>query len=159
VVARDHPRAAESTLEGDPNASPLALESVELVGHEGEAEPVVDVDRPLTVRLKLRARCDVDRAVVGVQLAREWHVLHGTRSNRQGISIRARAGERVTVELEYKSVSLMGGLYHLHVLLLESELARNPTLLVKRAAAFRVLQPLTEGVGLVRMAHTWRRVD
>jgi ABC-type polysaccharide/polyol phosphate transport system ATPase subunit len=158
VLARDHPLIAESSTEGDVANAPLTLESIELVGHAGQAEPVLAVDQALTVRLGLRANRDVTRAAVGLQVAREWHVLHGTRSNRHGVVLSARRGERVCIDLEYRSLNLMAGLYHLHVLVLDSELAMNPTVSVKRAARFRITHGATEGVGLVRLAHTWRTV-
>ncbi|MGE0159741.1 MAG: ABC transporter ATP-binding protein [Gemmatimonadales bacterium] len=158
VVARDHPLVAESSVEGDVERCPLTLDSIELLGYAGQTEPVLDVDQPLTVRLALRATRDVTGAAVGLQISREWHVLHGTRSNRQGVVVSARAGERVCVDLEYRALSLMAGLYHLHVHVMDSQLALNPTLSVKRAARFRITHGEAEGAGLIRMAHTWRRV-
>src|SRR5207253_1126460 len=79
--------------------------------------------QPMTVRIRLRATRDVARATVGVQIARDWHVLHGTRSNRQGIDIAARAGEPVVLEVEYRQLGLSGGTYAVHVAVLEQRLA------------------------------------
>jgi len=93
---------------------------------------------------------------VGVQIAREWHVLHGTRCNRQGIELSARAGERLTLELEYKPLALARGSYAMHVLVYDHRLQVTPTVVWKRAARFRVALPESEGIGLVRLPHTWR---
>jgi hypothetical protein len=62
------------------------------------------------------------------------------------------------LELEYGSLALARGTYAIHVLVYEHRLAVEPVLVWKRAARFRVTLPETEGVGLVRMAHTWRLV-
>jgi len=159
VVARDHPFSAEATVEGDAERSPLVVESVELVGYEGQAEPVLDVDQPLTVRVTVRATRDVKSAVIGMQVSREWHVLHGTRSSRHGVRIDCGRDQRAVLELEYRAVSLMAGLYFLNVSVSESELATQPALRLTRAASFRIVHKETEGVGLVRLAHTWRRVS
>lgn len=159
VVARDHPHAAAQLVEGDEAASPLTLESAHLIGYADVPEPVIEVEEPLTLRLTLRAMRDTDEAVVGVHVAREWHVLHGTRSNRHGLTISARAGDLIVVELHYDSIGLMPGLYHLNVVVMERAISINPALHIKRVARFRVSHAATEGVGLVRMAHTWRRVD
>ena len=156
VVKRDHPDRAKPTIEGDPGRSPLAIESVTLVGHEGNAEPVIDVDQPLTVRITSRATRDVRGAAVGVQIARDWHVLHGTRSTRQGVEISAEKDQLVTLELEYARLGLGSGGYSLHVSVLEHRLAHNPIVRMKRAARLRVVHAETEGVGLVRLPHTWR---
>ena len=83
-------------------------------------------------------------------------MLHATRSNRQGIEITARAGERVTLEIEYRPLSLAHGSYAIHVAVYEHRLAVSPVMVWKRAAKFRVILPETEGVGLVRLTHTWR---
>lgn len=143
--------------EGDPAGAPLEIEAVELLGGEGGAEPLFRPEGALVARVRVRARRDVSGASVGIQLAREWHVLHGTRCNRQGIEISARAGERATLEVEYRPLSLARGVYALHVSVFEHRLAASPVLVWKRAARFRVTQDETEGVGLVRLAHTWRR--
>lgn len=143
-------------LEGDPAASPLEVEAVEVLGGDGAPDPMFRPEQRMVARIRLRARRDVTGASVGLQIAREWHVLHGTRCNRQGIEITARAGEHVTLELEYGSLALARGSYALHVLIFEHRLAIDPVLLWKRAARFRVTLPETEGVGLVRMPHTWR---
>lgn len=142
--------------EGQPARSPLDIDSVEVLGGEGSTEPLFRPDAGLTLRIHMRARQDVAGASVGVQLAREWHVLHGTRCNRQGIEISARAGERVTLELEYRPLTLARGSYALHVLVYEHRLAVEPIVVWKRAARFRVTLPEKEGVGLIRIAHTWR---
>lgn len=142
--------------EGQPARSPLDIDSVEVLGGEGSTEPLFRPDAGLTLRIHMRARQDVAGASVGVQLAREWHVLHGTRCNRQGIEISARAGERVTLELEYRPLTLARGSYALHVLVYEHRLAVEPIVAWKRAARFRVTLPEKEGVGLIRIAHTWR---
>jgi ABC-type polysaccharide/polyol phosphate transport system ATPase subunit len=142
--------------EGQPARSPLDIDSVEVLGGEGTTEPLFRPDAGLTLRIHLRARQDVAGASIGVQLAREWHVLHGTRCNRQGIEISARAGERVTLELEYRPLTLARGSYALHVLVYEHRLAVEPIVVWKRAARFRVTLPEKEGVGLIRIAHTWR---
>lgn len=142
--------------EGEPARSPLDIESVEVLGGEGAAEPLFHNDADLTLRMHLRARRDIAGASVGVQIAREWHVLHGTRCNRQGIEITARAGERVTLELEYRPLALARGTYALHVLVYEHRLAVEPVAVWKRAARFRVTLPEKEGVGLIRLAHEWR---
>ncbi|HMA44861.1 MAG TPA: ABC transporter ATP-binding protein [Gemmatimonadales bacterium] len=142
--------------EGEPTRSPLDIEAVEVLGGEGTAEPLFRDDTGLTVRLHLRARRDIAGASVGVQIAREWHVLHGTRCNRQGIEITAHAGERVTLEVQYRPLTLARGSYALHVLIYEHRLAVEPVVVWKRAARFRVALPEKEGVGLVRIAHEWR---
>jgi ABC-type polysaccharide/polyol phosphate transport system ATPase subunit len=142
--------------EGQPASSPLEIESVEVLGGEGGTEPLFRPDASLTFRMHLRARRDVAGASIGVQVAREWHVLHGTRCNRQGIEISARAGDHVVLELEYKPLALARGAYALHVLIYEHRLAVEPIVVWKRAARFRVTLPEAEGVGLVRLSHTWR---
>lgn len=144
--------------EGEPERSPLEIEAVEVGGGEGGAEPLFRPEGTLIARVRLRARRDVSGASLGVQVAREWHVLHGTRCNRQGIEISARAGERVTLEIEYQPLSLARGSYALHVLIFEHRLAASPVLVWKRAARFRVTHDEAAGVGLVRLVHTWRRV-
>lgn len=145
--------------EGQPTRSPLDIESVDVLGGEGTAEPLFKPDDGLTFRIHLRARQDITGASVGVQIAREWHVLHGTRCNRQGIEIAAKAGERVTLELEYRPLALARGSYAMHVLIYEHRLAVEPIVVWKRAARFRVTLPEKEGVGLIRIAHTWRLGD
>lgn len=149
----------EDDVEGAPKDPPLELEGVEVLGGDGSPDPMFRPDERLVARVRLRARRDVTGASVGLQIAREWHVLHGTRCNRQGIEINARAGEAVTLELEYGALALARGSYAIHVLLYEHRLAVEPLVLWKRAARFRVTLPETEGVGLVRMAHTWRLVS
>ncbi|HEX4601003.1 MAG TPA: ABC transporter ATP-binding protein [Gemmatimonadales bacterium] len=156
VIEADAAAAHTLAGEGDPNHASLVIEAVDLVDAPGGASPVYTVDQPLTVRIRLRAVRAVRGAVVGVQLARDWHVLHGTRSNRQGIEITARAGETVTLELAYQRLSLSRGVYALHVLVLEHRLAQRPMFVVKRAARFRVSHSEAEGVGIVRLAHQWR---
>jgi ABC-2 type transport system ATP-binding protein len=143
-------------LEGEPMRSPLHIERVEITGGEGADEPLFHPDDALVARVHLRAQRDVSGGSLGIQVAREWHVLHGTRCNRQGIEINARAGERVTLEIEYRPLSLARGSYALHILIYEHRLAVSPVLVLKRAARFRVTLPEAEGVGLVRLAHTWR---
>jgi ABC-type polysaccharide/polyol phosphate transport system ATPase subunit len=144
--------------EGEPARSPLDIESVEVLGGDGGGgtEPLFRTDGDLTFRMNLRARRDIAGASVGVQIAREWHVLHGTRCNRQGLEITARAGDRVTLELEYRPLALASGSYALHVLIYEHRLAVEPVVVWKRAARFRVALPEKEGVGLIRLAHEWR---
>ena len=144
--------------EGEPARSPLDIESVEVLGGDGgrSPEPLFHTDGALTCRIHLRARRDIAGVSVGVQIAREWHVLHGTRCNRQGIEITARAGERVTLELAYRPLALASGSYALNVLIYEHRLAVEPVLVWKRAARFRVTLPEREGVGLIRLAHEWR---
>jgi ABC-type polysaccharide/polyol phosphate transport system ATPase subunit len=145
--------------EGQPTRSPLDIESVEVLGGEGATEPLFQPDAGLTFRIHLRARQDIAGASVGVQIAREWHVLHGTRCNRQGIEISAKTGERVTLEVEYRPLALARGSYAMHVLIYEHRLAVEPIVVWKRAARFRVTLPEKEGVGLIRIAHTWRLAD
>ena len=144
--------------EGEPARSPLDIESVEVLGGDGGGgtEPLFRTDGDLTFRMNLRARRDIAGASVGVQIAREWHVLHGTRCNRHGLEITARAGDRVTLELEYRPLALASGSYALHVLIYEHRLAVEPVVAWKRAARFRVALPEKEGVGLIRLAHEWR---
>jgi ABC-2 type transport system ATP-binding protein len=148
----------EDAFEGDLAGSPFELESVDILGGDGKTDPLFRPEQALVARLRLRARRDVSGASIGLQIAREWHVLHGTRSNRQGIEISARAGDAVTLELEYQSLALARGTYALHVLVYAHRLAVEPVLIWKRAARFRVSLPETEGVGLVRMPHSWRVV-
>ena len=150
--------ADEDDLEGESTRSPLLIERVEVSGGEGEGEPLFRPDGALVARVHLRAQRDIAGASVGIQLAREWHVLHGTRCNRQGIEITARAGQAVAIEIEYRPLSLARGTYALHVLVYEHRLAIEPVLVLKRAARFRVTHPEAEGVGLIRLAHTWRLV-
>jgi len=149
---------SEDDVEGDPAGSPLELEGIDVLGGDGGQDPLFHPEEALVARVRLRARRDVTGASVGLQIAREWHVLHGTRCNRQGIEITARAGEKITLELAYRSLALARGTYAIHVLVYEHRLAVEPVLVWKRAARFRVTLPETEGVGLVRMAHTWRLV-
>jgi ABC-type polysaccharide/polyol phosphate transport system ATPase subunit len=144
--------------EGDPARSPLAIERVEVLGGDGGEDPLFRPEGALVARVHLEARRDITGASVGIQVAREWHVLHGTRCNRQGIEITARAGEHLAIEVEYRPLALARGSYALHVLVYEHRLAIEPTLVRKRAARFRVTTPETEGVGLIRLAHTWRLV-
>lgn len=151
--------ADEDDLEGESTRSPLQIERVEVSGGEGEGEPLFRPDGTLVARVHLRAQRDIAGASVGIQLAREWHVLHGTRCNRQGIEITARAGQEVAIEIEYRPLSLARGSYSLHVLVYEHRLAVEPVLVLKRAARFRVTHPEAEGVGLIRLAHTWRLVN
>lgn len=143
-------------LEGQPARSPLEIESVELEGGGDGPEPLFKPDTGLVAKVHLRAKTDVAGASIGIQIAREWHVLHGTRSNRQGVEITARSGERRTVEIEYRPLSLAHGSYAIHVAVYEHRLAVSPVVVWKRAAKFRVTLPETEGVGLVRLTHTWR---
>lgn len=160
--AYEHLMAAESAgsrqLEGDVGRSPLVIESVLVEGSGEGVTPVLVADQPMTVRIRLRAVRDVDRATVGVQIAREWHILHGTRSNRQGIDVTAHAGEVVVLEVEYHRLGLASGSYAVNVAVLEHCLAQAPLVVVKRAG-FRVLQGEADGVGLVRLEHVWRRVS
>ncbi|PYP18088.1 MAG: hypothetical protein DMD52_02580 [Gemmatimonadetes bacterium] len=150
--------AGARQVEGDVTRSPLVVEGVQVDGHADGVTPALAMDQPMTVRIRLRATRDVARATVGVQIARDWHVLHGTRSNRQGIDIAARAGEPVVLEVEYRQLGLSGGTYAVHVAVLEHRLAEAPLLVVKRAARFRIIHSEAEGVGLVRLSHVWRRV-
>jgi len=164
--AYEEQRAAEAVsagtgvglVEGDATRAALAIEHVELVGSPPGAVPVVAVDKSLSLRIRVRASRDVDGVAVGVQIARDAAVFHGTRSNRQGIAIRARAGEAITLELEYPRLSLMRGLYAVHVSVLEHALAQVPAVALRNAALFSVSHGETEGVGLVRLEHVWRRV-
>ena len=142
--------------EGEPGRSPLDIESVELEGGSGGAEPLFTPEGGLVARLHLVARRDISGVSVGVQIAREWHVLHGTRCNRQGIELSARAGERLTLELAYQPLALARGAYAMHVLVYDHRLQVTPTVVWKRAARFRVTLPESEGIGLVRLSHTWR---
>jgi homopolymeric O-antigen transport system ATP-binding protein len=142
--------------EGQPSRSPLDIDSVELEGGSGGPEPLCTPEGGLIAKLHLRARRDISGVSVGVQIAREWHVLHGTRCNRQGIELSARAGERLTLELEYKPLALARGSYAMHILVYDHRLQVSPTVVWKRAARFRVTLPESEGIGLVRLAHTWR---
>ena len=142
--------------EGEPGRAPLEIESVELEGGSGGPEPLCTPEGGLIARLHLVARRDISGVSVGVQIAREWHVLHGTRCNRQGIELSARAGERLTLELEYKPLALARGSYAMHVLVYDHRLQVTPTVVWKRAARFRVALPESEGIGLVRLPHTWR---
>lgn len=142
----------------DSSSAALAIEQVELVGCPPGGVPVIPLDRPLVVRIRVRARRDVEGAAVGVQIARDAEVFHGTRSNRQGVAIRAGAGEAVTLEVEYARLSLMRGLYAVHVSVLEHALAQLPAVVWRNAARFAVSHDETQGVGLVRLEHVWRRV-
>ncbi|MFI5210066.1 MAG: polysaccharide ABC transporter ATP-binding protein [Gemmatimonadales bacterium] len=146
-------------VEGDPARSPWALERFELVGYPIGSEPVLQVDAPLVIRLKVRATRAVRESAVGVNVAREWHVLHGSRCSRQGIVLQAEQGEAIQLEIAYPHVALARGSYALNVLLFENRLSTIPVLVVKRAARFRVDHAEAEGVGLVRLAHAWRRID
>lgn len=148
----------DAAFEGDPAGAPLELEALDILGGDAGPEPLFRADQGLVARIRLRARRDVAGASVGLQIAREWHVLHGTRCNRQGIEISARAGASVSLELSYRSLALARGSYALHVLVYAHRLAGEPVAVWKRAARFRVTLPETEGVGLVRMAHAWRLV-
>jgi ABC-type polysaccharide/polyol phosphate transport system ATPase subunit len=150
--------AGARQVAGTEDESPLVVEGVRVDGNADGVTPVLAMDQPMTVRIELRATRDVARATVGVQIAREWHILHGTRSNRQGIDITARAGERVGLEVEYPSLGLSRGSYAVHVAVHEHRLAEAPLLVVKRAARFRVIHTEAEGVGLVRLPHVWRRL-
>ncbi len=151
--------ADEPEREGEPGRSPIDIESVELVGGSGDPEPLFTPEGGLVARLHLVARRDISGVSVGVQIAREWHVLHGTRCNRQGIELTARAGERRTLELEYKPLALARGSYAMHVLTYDHRLQVSPTAVWKRVARFRVTLPESEGIGLVRLAHSWRLRD
>jgi lipopolysaccharide transport system ATP-binding protein len=151
--------ADEDDLEGEPARSPLQIERVEISGGDGGEEPLFRPEEALVARVHLRAQRDISGGSLGIQVAREWHVLHGTRCNRQGIEINARAGERLTLEIEYRPLSLARVSYALHVLVYEHRLAVEPVLVLKRAARFRVTHPEAEGVGLIRLAHTWRLLN
>jgi ABC-type glutathione transport system ATPase component len=146
-------------VEGDATRAPLIIEEVQLVGGGSGDPPMFPVDAPLVVRIRARATRDITGATVGVQIARDWHVLHGTRCNRQGIEVSARAGESVTLEVGYRRLSLSRGLYAVHVLVHEHKLAEEPALTLKRAARFGVTHGEAEGVGIVRLEHVWRRMD
>jgi len=154
----EHPSSGGLTVEGDPARAPLVLEQAELVGHPLGSVPLVETESALTLRLHLRATADTNGVVVGAQVAREWHVLHGTRTNRQGITLRAKAGERLVLDLAYQTLGLSRGTYAIHVLVFPHQLAQTPVVGWKRAARFRIDQPETEGAGLVRLAHHWRLV-
>lgn len=145
-------------IEGDPAQSPFALERFELVGQPPGSEPVLTPDQPLVIRIAARATREVSEGAIGVNFSREWHVLHGSRCSRQGIVLSARAGELVELEVRYPSVNLGRGAYTVNLLLFEHRLAVQPVVTVKRAARFRVDHPESDGVGLVRLAHQWRRV-
>lgn len=146
-------------VEGDAMRAPLVIEDVQLVGAGSGDPPMFPVDAPLVVRIRARATRDITGATVGVQIARDWHVLHGTRSNRQGIEVSARAGESVTLEVGYRRLGLSRGSYVVHVVVHEHRLAEEPALTLKRAARFGVTHGEAEGVGIVRLEHVWRRVD
>jgi ABC-type polysaccharide/polyol phosphate transport system ATPase subunit len=146
-------------VEGDPARSPWVLDRIELVGYPAGSEPVLQVEDPLVIRLTVRATRAVKESAVGVNVAREWHMLHGTRCSRQGIVLQAEQGEVVELEITYPQVALARGSYSLNVLLYENRLSTAPAMMVKRAARFRVDHAESEGVGLVRLAHTWRRID
>lgn len=152
----EHPSSGGLTVEGDPARAPLVLEQAELLGHPLGSVPLVATESPLTLRLHLRATTDLDGAVIGAQVAREWHVLHGTRTNRQGITLRARAGERLVLDLAYQTLGLSRGTYAIHVLVFPHALAQTPVVGWKRAARFRIEQAESEWVGLVRLPHQWR---
>jgi len=152
----ENPSTGGITIEGDPARAPLVLEQAELVGHPLGSVPLVATESPLTLRLHLRATADTNGVVVGAQVAREWHVLHGTRTNRQGITLRARAGERLVLDLAYRTLGLSRGTYAIHVLVFAHQLAQAPVVGWKRAARFRIEQAESEGVGLVRLPHEWR---
>jgi ABC-2 type transport system ATP-binding protein len=147
-----------SAIEGSVAAAPLVIEAVELHGGRAGDDFVYHPDDVLRLRIRARATQDVSGAALGVQVAREWHVLHGTRSNRQGIEIDARVGQVVTLEVEYRPLGLAQGAYAVHVSVFAHRLAVAPVLVLKRAARFRVTHPESEGVGLVRLAHQWRQV-
>jgi len=152
----ENPSTGGITIEGDPARAPLVLEQAELVGHPLGSVPLVATESPLTLRLHLRATADTNGVVVGAQVAREWHVLHGTRTNRQGITLRARARERLVLDLAYRTLGLSRGTYAIHVLVFPHQLAQVPVVGWKRAARFRIEQAESEGVGLVRLPHEWR---
>lgn len=158
--AEDSGRVAP-LIEGDAGKSPLAIEAVQLLGTAtgGGDPPVFAADSALVIRIRARATRDVSGVTVGVQLARDWHVLHGTRSNRQGIEVNARAGETVTLEVSYRQLSLGRGAYAVHVSVHEHRLADEPLFTVKRAARFGVTHGEADGVGIVHLEHAWRRVD
>ena len=155
----DNSERSAPHVEGDTARVPLVIEDVRLIGNGTGEPPVYPVDAPVVVRIRARATRDVQGATVGVQIARDWHVLHGTRSNRQGIEVNARAGETVTLEVAYRRLSLSRGSYVAHVLVHEHRLADQPVLTLKRAARFGVTHGEAEGVGIVRLEHVWRRVD
>ncbi len=157
IQTRQREQGVVAEVGESPN-SPLRIDAVEIVGAEPGVEAVIRTDDSLRIRIQLTAIRDVQSAVVGVQVAKEWHILHGTRSNRQGVTIDAVANESITVEIEYERVSLSGGSYLIHVLILEHPLAREAVLRFKQAAKFRIVQSEREGVGLVRIPHQWRIV-
>lgn len=146
-------------IEGDAQRSPLVIEAVQLVGEGIGDPPVFAVDAPLVIRIRARATRDIRGATLGVQIARDWHVLHGTRSNRQGIEVNARQGERVTLEVAYRHLTISRGAYVVHIVVHENRLAEQPVLTLKRAARFGITHGEAEGVGVVRLEHVWRRVD
>lgn len=159
LVRRDHAHMGSMMVEGDPAAAPLHLETVTIVGHERDQEPVLQPDDPLRLRMAFRATRAVHGAVIGVQMSREWHVLHGTRSSRQDIEIDANEGQAVTLELVYPRLNLMRGTYALQVHILEHRLQHQAVLRIKRVAQFRVTHDEREGVGLVRIPHEWKLID
>jgi hypothetical protein len=65
----------------------------------------------------------------------------------------------VQLEVAYPQVALSRGSYTLNVLLYENRLSAAPVMVVKRAARFRVDHAESEGVGLVRLVHAWRKID
>ena len=174
LVARGRPeevfaayeRINESTLaghggvvvEGDLSRVPFALERLELVGHPEGAEPVLTPDQPLVLRIRIRATSLVKEGAVGVNFAQEWRTLHGTRCSRQGVILDLAPGQTAEVEVAYPSINFGRGSYSINLLLYEHRLALQPAATFKRMARFRVDHPESDGVGLVRLAHHWRRI-
>lgn len=145
-------------VEGELEKAPFAFERLELVGHPAGSEPVLTPDQPLTIRISVRATRDVKEGTVGVNISREWHILHGTRCSRQGIVLSVSAGELVQLEVNYRSVNLGRGGYAVNLLLYEHRLAEQPTATIKRIARFKVDHPESDGVGMVALSHQWKRV-
>ena len=158
AIQLQHQHDGTFANQGDSEQSPLRIDSVCILGHEHEPEPVVEADQSLTLRISLTAKRDVRNAIVAAQVAREWHVLHGTRCNRQGLEIDASQGDQVVIDLEYERLSLSRGSYLVHLLVFDHPLARQAVLRHKQAAQFKVTHSEREGVGLVRIPHAWSRV-
>ncbi|MEP6474971.1 MAG: ABC transporter ATP-binding protein [Gemmatimonadota bacterium] len=146
-------------VEGELANAPFAFERLELVGYAAGTQPVITPDQPLTIRMAVRATRDMTDGTVGVNITREWHILHGTRCSRQGIVLSVKAGDLVELEVTYRSINLGRGGYSVNLLLYEHRLAEQPTATIKRIARFKVDHPESDGVGLVALAHQWKRLE